>query len=201
MAKPRKNAAIDWEYSGPPNPIMGTGATLLEQLFVWLVGLAAAGLYFYLGQSGWFSWEWWHVLIAAFIAFDLIGGAVANHLNSAKRFHHAPRQAEERGLIGLFKSAWYYSAVHVHPLVIYLLWKPKEFFVGLGIYVVIIAATIVTRLLPVYLARPFAATMLLAAILASTFAIRPVPGFEWLLPVLVLKVVMGFGVREEPYRP
>ena len=33
------------------------------------------------------------------------------------------------------------------------------------------------------------------------YLIEPVSGFEWLIPVLYLKIVYGRLVREEPYRP
>ena len=41
----------------------------------------------------------------------------------------------------------------------------------------------------------------MTAILANLYLIRPVPGFEWLIPALFLKIVYGHIVREEPYRP
>lgn len=196
-----RSAYIDWEYSGAPNPMVGTGATWIEQALVWVTGLSAFALFVYLGKDGWFSWSWFQIVIASLIAFDLIGGAVANQLNSAKRFFHAPLKTNERGLIGLMKQTWYFSAIHIHPIVVYTIWKPQEFLTGVGIYGAAMASAGIVRMLPFYLARPVATLLLLAALLANTYLIRPVPGFEWLLPVLFLKLVLGHAVREEPYRP
>ena len=39
------------------------------------------------------------------------------------------------------------------------------------------------------------------AILVNLYVVRPVVGFEWLVPALFLKLIYGPLVREEPYRP
>ena len=192
---------IRWPYSGVPNPMVGTGANYAETGLVWLTGLGGVVLTLFLAGDGWVGWSWWEVAIAAVIAFDLIGGAVANQLNSAKRFYHSPIRPDERGLPAFFKRGLIFPALHVHPIVIYLLFKPEEFLIGIAIYLGIALAAAITLFSPLYLARPVGTFFVVIAILVAAFAIRPIPGFDWLLPMLALKLVLGHAVREEPYRP
>jgi len=192
---------IDWNYSGTPDPMAGTGATAIEQLTLWIVGLAGAALTFTLYGAGYIGWSWWEAALAALVAFDLMGGAAAAALNSSKRFYFSPPKPGERGALRLLKTGYYLPAIHVHPMLVYLLYKPEEFWIGIAIYFVVGAAAILVRQAPLYLARPLAVVCVIAAIVANAYLIRPVTGFEWLLPVLVIKLVLGYAVREEPYRP
>ena len=197
MAEPR----IDWAYSGPPNPMVGTGATRFEEALTWFAGLAGAGLTLFLADNGWVPWPLWQTAIAAIIAFDLIGGAVALQLNSAKRFYHAPLRPEEQGIVAWMKSGTFFPLMHVHPIVIYMVWRPMDVMEGIAIYGGINAAVIIVRFVPTYLSRPVATLFVVVAILANAYLMRPIPGFDWLLPVMALKLILGHAVREEPYRP
>ena len=196
-----RRANIQWAYSGAPNPFVGTGATGAETALGVLAGLAGAGFMFYLAADEWVGWGLVRTVIAALIAFDLIGGAVANQLNSAKRYYHAPTQPEERGMPAFLKTQLMFQALHVHPIVIYLLFKPDDFWVGIGMYLGLAAASAATFYAPLYLSRPLGTLFVVLAIMVNAFAIHPIPGFDWLLPVLAIKLVLGHAVREEPYRP
>ncbi len=92
---------------------------------------------------------------------------------------------------------------HVHPVLVYLLFKedadfhrhrdlsrPGRGLGGAGAHGAALSRPARSRIL-----------LIVASILASTYVLPAVPGFEWLMPVLFLKLVLGFGVREEPYRP
>jgi hypothetical protein len=198
---PRREPNIDWSYEGTPDPIAGTGAAFGEQALMWLAGLAAAGLMIFLSQRGYLAWSWFQTAIGAVVAFDLVGGAVAFNLNSAKRFYHAPAQPSEHGLIRVMKGNFYVPATHLHPILVYLLYQSDEYLTGVAIYLAAAIAVALVRLAPLHLARPLAILLVLAASLSAIYGVSAVPGFEWLLPVLFLKLVLGFGVREEPYRP
>lgn len=192
---------IDWTYEGTPDPIAGTGASWAEHLLMWFAGLGGAGLIIFLAHGHWVGWTWLETAIAAVIAFDLIGGAVAMNLNSAKRFYHSPPQPSERGMVLFMKRGFYLPATHVHPMLIYFLYKPDAYLAGIAIYFATAVSVALVRLVPLYLSRPLAIFFVLLSVLVNAYVLRTVPGFEWMLPVLFLKVVLGFGVREEPYRP
>jgi hypothetical protein len=192
---------IEWRYTGAPDPMAGTGATLIEQLVLWVVGLAGAALMIALAHGGWVTWSWWKTGLAAIIAFDLMGGAAAAALNSSKRFYFSPAKQNERGPLKLLKTGYYLPAISVHPILVYLVYRPQQAWIGLALYLIVGALAILVRKGPLYLARPIAVTSVIIAIVASFYFIDAPPGFEWMLPVLVLKLVLGHAVREEPYRP
>jgi hypothetical protein len=192
---------IDWSYEGAPDPIAGTGANWLEHVLMWLAGLSGAGLMIFLAHDGYVAWTWLQTAIAAVLGFDLIGGAVALNLNSAKRFYHSPPQESERGAVRFMKGPLYLPATHVHPILVYLLYKPDEYMTGIAVYLAAAVSVAVVRIAPLYLARPLAVAAIVASTIAAIYVLPLVPGFEWLVPVLFLKLVLGFGVREEPYRP
>ena len=197
----RRPPNIDWTYEGAPDPLTGTGATWLEQTIFWFAGLGGAALMLTFYFQGWIPWTWWQSIIAALIAFDLLGGAAAASLNSAKRWYFTPPKPNETGALRLLKSGYYLPAIQVHPMLVYLLFRNADFWTGIGIYFSVGTVAILVRAAPLYLARPLAVTSLIAAILANAYLLRAPAGFEWMLPVLVLKLVLRYGVREEPYRP
>lgn len=197
----RRAPHIDWSYSGMPDPIAGTGAGFAEHALLWTAGLAAAGFMIFLAHNGYVAWSWFLTAIAAVVAFDLVGGAVAFNLNSAKRFYHGAPQDGERGFVRWMKGSVWVPATHIHPLLVYLLFRPDDYLTGAAIYLGCAASVAAVRLAPLHLARPLAILLVLASIFVAAYGPPAVPGFEWLLPVLFLKLVLGFGVREEPYRP
>jgi hypothetical protein len=198
---PRREPNIDWSYEGAPDPIAGTGASLAEQALMWAAGLAGAGLMIFLSQRGYLAWGWFQTVIGAVVAFDLVGGAVAFNLNSAKRFYHGPAQPSEHGLVRLMKGSFYVPATHVHPILVYFLYAPDDYLTGVAIYLAAAVCVALVRLSPWHLARPLAILLVLVASLVAIYGVAAIPGFEWLLPVFFLKLVLGFAVREEPYRP
>lgn len=194
-------ARIDWSYSGAPDPMAGTGASAIEHSVFWVVGLAGAGLMIMLGRGGWVNWNWWQTGLAALIAFDLMGGAAGAALNSSKRFYFSPLKTDERGPVKYLKSGYYLPILSVHPILVYLVYRESEVWTGVALYFIVGAIAILVRKAPLYLARPLGVSALIVAIVANLYFIDAPPGFEWMLPVLVLKLVLGHAVREEPYRP
>ncbi len=49
---------IDWDYEGAPDPIAGTGATISEQILMWVAGLSGAGFMIFLAHDGYVAWTW-----------------------------------------------------------------------------------------------------------------------------------------------
>ena len=192
---------IEWRYSGVPNPMAGTGATVSEQLVFWASGFLGAALMVVLARGGWVLWNWWETGLAAVIAFDLIGGAAGAALNSSKRYYFSAPKPDERGPLRLLKTGYYLPAISVHPILVYLVYRASAVWTGVALYFVVGATAILVRWAPLYLARPLGVAAVIAALVANFYFVDAPPGFEWMLPVLVMKLVLGHAVREEPYRP
>lgn len=64
----------------------------------------------------------------------------------------------------------------------------------------LLGAWIILRI-PLYLRRPVSIAIVLLVILMNTYLLTPIAGFEWLAPLLFIKIIAGHAVREEPYRP
>jgi hypothetical protein len=192
---------IDWKYSGKPDVMFGTGATAVERALVWIFGLTGTAI---LGWTAWarsLPWTWWQYVIAGLMAVDILGGVVANSLNSCKRFYHTPLQPEETGTTAFAKNHIAFTALHVYPLIAALFFGQINWVYGLGWYAMLLLSTIAIMQVPLYLRRPVALGIIMTAILLNLYLIQPIPGFEWLVPALFLKIVYGHIVREEPYRP
>ncbi|MCA6255868.1 MAG: hypothetical protein IM665_12510, partial [Phenylobacterium sp.] len=81
-------ARADWRRDPRAQLAYGSFPTRSEVALVWL---AAVAFFAWTAWSGaGLEWRWWQWGIAAFLALDIGGGAVANCLNSAKRFYHTP---------------------------------------------------------------------------------------------------------------
>jgi hypothetical protein len=192
---------INWEYSGFPDLGVGTGATGGEKFLGYGTGFFAFIFYILFYLSGTLSWGVWQYLLAIFLAFDVMGGVVANSLNSCKRFYHTPPKADEGWIVRFVKNPHLFAAIHVHTIVVGVAFDNFNWFYGLFWYLLLLIATEVVLLLPLYLQRPVAMLFILGALLTNIYLITPVVGFEWLAPALFLKIVYGHVVREEPYRP
>lgn len=199
MKKDRVN--IQWEYHGKADFLVGTGATWIEKTLVWTASLLGAGMMLYLARSSALDWRWWQTLVAAALAFDVIGGVVANSVNACKRVYHAPVQADEPAYAPFFKNHLAFSALHVHPLLVALLFGSGQLFYGIFWYGLLLLASWQILDVPLYLRRPTAFLIIIASLLINQYLLPPVAGFEWLVPALYLKILYGHLVREEPYRP
>lgn len=196
-----KNAIkIDWNYSGTPDGFFGTGADKNEKTIVWIFGVIGTALLLWRWISISIDWSWWQFAIASLLALDVLGGVAANSLNSCKRFYHSPLKPEERGFTALSKNHAVFSLLHVHSIVIGLLFGNFNWNYSLVWYAVLMFSTLLILYVPLYLKRPIAMGLITAAVLLNYYFIVPVAGFEWLMPAMFLKIVYGHNVREEPYR-
>lgn len=201
MLNEQDEVRINWAYEGQPDLGAGTGATAGEKLLAYGTGFFAFFFYSALYLFGDLNWMLWQYLLAIFLAYDVMGGVVANSLNSCKRFYHTPVKAGENWLVRFLKNPHLFSAIHIHTLLVGLLFAQFDWFYALFWYLLLLIATETILLLPLYLHRAVAMLFILAALLINIYLIVPVPGFEWLAPALFIKIVYGHVVREEPYRP
>ena len=195
-----EQSKIDWGYSGTPDGFFGTGATVAEQTIVWVFGLLGTGILGWVVWTHSIPWAWWQFAVAALLALDVLGGVVANALNSCKRFYHSPVKPEETGFTGLAKNHFVFTAFHVHTVIVGVLFGKLDFGYGFFWYFALLASTVVVLRLPLYLRRPAALGIIMLAVLVNLYIFHPVIGFEWLVPALFLKIVYGHVVQEEPYR-
>ena len=191
---------IEWTYSGKPDGFFGTGATQAEQNLVWLLGILSTALLGWYWWSHAMDWSWWQYAIALLLALDVLGGVVANSLNSCKRFYHSPIQPEETGFTALAKNHFAFTLLHIHPILIGLVFGNMNWAYGIIWYAVMVIVSAGVQRLPLYLQRPAAMGIIMLAILLNYYVIPPVAGFEWFIPALFLKIVYGHIVQEEPYR-
>ena len=132
---------------------------------------------------------------------EIAGGVVANSLNTGMRFYQYPHKPDELRYIHLLKNPYIFSALHIYPLVVGLLFGQVDWFYGLFWYGYMMIATVLILRAPLYLERPVAMLLIFFSILINLYLVEAIPGFEWLIPALFLKILYGHLVREEPYRP
>jgi hypothetical protein len=198
---PKEQAHIDWNYSGSADFLMGTGPTPAERALGWAASLMGVGLYIYLYLTRALDWAWWQYLLAGFLAFDVVGGVVANSLNSCKRFYHTTAKPDEPRWTAFFKNHLAFSTLHIHPVLVSILFGAGNTFYGVFWYAWLLAGATIIIKTPLYLKRPVPFLAIALALLVNLYIIPPIRGFEWLAPALFIKILYGHLVREEPYRP
>lgn len=196
-----REVSIDWTVpSVDLDAAFGDGATRIEKALPNLTALAGVTLMlWYAAITPSLHWHWWQYVIAAALAYDLIGGVVANGLNSAKRFQHADRIPVPRPTASLVRNHVLFAAVHVQPVIVAVLFPGARVWWGLCWYAIALGAVIAVLRIPQYLRRPAALLFVALAPVVATILTGP-SGFAWLPAVLIAKLVLG-AVREEPYRP
>jgi hypothetical protein len=192
---------IDWNYAGKPDVLLGNGATAAERLLVLAGAAAAVAACIWQFSTGAVFWSGPQLLIAVVICADVCGGVVANSLNSCKRFYHTPPKADESGMTRLAKNHLFFSALHVYPLLLALVFSPTWWGPALLWYFALLLSAVVVMALPLYLRRPGAMLIIAVCLILNGMVIAPVSGFQWFIPALFIKIVYGHLVREEPYRP
>lgn len=197
----KKSSNIIWAYTGKPDLVAGTEATFMEKLLAWTGGLIGVGITLFFYWKNEFTWANWQYIIVAIIAYDVVGGAIANSLNSCKRFYHSSLQTFEPSYVKLAKNYLLFSSVHVHTLLISLIFSSAGLFYGWFWYLLLQASVLAVIKVPLYLQRPVSMLIIAAALLINSYVIISPVGFEWLVPLLFIKIVYGHTVPEEPYRP
>jgi hypothetical protein len=194
---------VDWTLpAGRPNALYGTGARTEEKVLAQLAAVSATVVVIgHAVLTTGTSWMLWQYVVAAVLVFDLAGGVVANGLNSAKRDHHAPRgQENDHGANRVLRKPVLFTALHIHPVVVGMVFPGGSRWWGPGMYVAVLAAVILVRCCPLYLQRPMALFACSLTTVIAPLAGAP-DGFSWLLPIMVLKLALAHAVQEEPYRP
>lgn len=193
-------APIEWRYAGGSDPLCGTGATSAERLLAY--GMATLFTAIILATDhfrGTPVADGWRIALLAFFAFDIAGGAVANMLNSCKRFYHTDLQPGEGLGARLAKNPMLFTAIHVHPIVAAYVFG-GSLLNAVAWYILLQISVLLVLACPLYLRRAMAAAATVLAVLASQSFLPLGAGLEWFIPCLFIKMVLGHAVQEEPYR-
>ena len=197
---PKEPGYVDWHVRAPNNALLGNGYTRAEALLThsFALGLTIFALTYWWSIDS--SPKLWQAALIAVAAYDLLGGVVANNLNSCKRFYHA---AEVPGASAFLRATRYpllFTALHFHTVIFaFAFGYPPS--TGIVWYIVLWTSVAVVTRTPLYLRRPLAAGITVAAILLGQTVLRLPQGLGWVIASLFLKLVVGHSVQEEPYRP
>ncbi len=193
---------VNWAVPpGKPDAVFGTGATPGEKGLANVAGSIGAIGIAALAVSTGAPWNWLQIALAVIIAFDVFGGVVANGLNSAKRDHFGPNgdRPEPVGM-KLVRRPILFTALHLHPILVALMFSPTLWWWGVIWYLFTLSGTIAVRCAALYLQRPIALGFCAIAGMAAFFTAAP-DLWAWLPVLLTMKLVLAHAVREEPYRP
>lgn len=180
-----------------PDPIYGTGATLTEKNLARLTGLVGAALVCgAVALTNPDAWAIWQYALAAVLAFDLVGGVVANALGSAKREHARADAPGDGMLLRLVRRPIAFTALHVQPILVGLLFPGTVWWWGVAWYAAVLLAVVLVRRVPASLARPVALAFAAGVALVGPVIGAPV-GFAWLPVVLALKLVVAHAVPSD----
>jgi hypothetical protein len=192
---------VDWAIpptspglSGRVERFMGPGKsgseTLVETLggalcFCCIVALAAADE----SVRGWSSLQ---IGLVVVLALDLVGGALTNATNSAKRWYHRPGRGRRRGRL-------LFLVVHLlHLAVVAFVLLPSDLTWWWTHLSLLAVAAVAVEWVPVEVKRPVAVASLICAVAVGQ-VIAPLDGVLALFPVLFyVKLVLGHLVPEAP---
>ncbi|NOZ33132.1 MAG: hypothetical protein GXP01_08695 [Alphaproteobacteria bacterium] len=193
---------IDWNpppvrggLKGQWDSFVGPGATDSEEWLQLCLGALIAAICF-----GWFiimgqeATPWYGFVVVAVLALDVGGGIVTNAANSAKRWYHRPGYPSKKHI--------HFVALHaLHLGVTALLFSPEPVLYLAATIVFLILATLIIVNVPLYLQRPVAFGIVAIGLTLSQVPFLSLSGLEWLLPLMMLKLLLGHLVKEAPFRP
>ncbi|MFM8895497.1 MAG: hypothetical protein ACKOE2_09015, partial [Actinomycetales bacterium] len=175
--------------------LVGACATTGERVLIYAGAVVSAGLVWVLSVQGQ-GWSWWLSLLAVLIAADLFGGAIANATSSTKAQYQAPLLQGAPWWQRLIQQPVVFTALHVYPLLIVLLYPGGSWSWGIGWYAAAIGAVaLVDRGVRRNLQRPTAMAMFVIAIPVAVAFPGP-PGWSWLPMVYLAKLLLGHAVHE-----
>lgn len=195
------NTPINWSYpqprpgfTGAIDKFFGPGTTKAETWIqaVFCIGAGIAMLIYALMNG--FDWSLIQYLLAAWMAFDLVGGIITNATSSAKRWYHRQGQG--------FQEHYAFIAPHViYVFLVAWLFRSMDWLYFGVIAIYLLGAALIILKAPLYLQRPVAFGALVLSLLMNTYAFSPTLGLEWFIPFLCFKLLVSHALLEEPYRP
>lgn len=189
----------NWNFPTPRSGLpgswdkfVGPGATNTENAMS-LVPATLAGIALLIYQANAnLGWSPVQQIIAVFIAFDMFGGVTTNATSSAKRWYHRQGQT----------FFHHFNFVVIHILQIALvggLFADWDWSFIAMVYGYLLLATSIVLVTPRRIQRSVALLLTCSAVMLQLYVLEPIPGFEWFVPVLFIKLLISHLVYEEPY--
>jgi hypothetical protein len=179
-------------YDHMPSYLFGPYASSQQKLLAYLtgVGFAAAIIsYSFLFEL---QWNWWQLVLAAIISFDIPAGAVSNNFPEVKQWWQELRESGNQWqrfganrLVCASLHLIYITAMGV------AFWQNAVAFT-LSMGVLLLAATFWVSRLPNHSARSGAISMVALSMVVNIL-FHPPSALWWFMPLLVVKVVSGFS--------
>jgi hypothetical protein len=181
--------------TGHPRPdwLFGDGATRTEKGLAYTVAAVGCAAFVAGGQG--LGWSWWQWAVGVALVWDLVGGVVANGLDSAKRFYHSPLPGPAGPGARLMHHPVGFTATHLQPVLAGLVFPGGPWWWGLLWYGWALLGAVVVHRLSRRLQRPAAFAVVAAGVMVAPLVTAP-PGMAWLPAVLLLKLVLAHAVPE-----
>eukprot|EP00177_Eucheuma_denticulatum_P008449 GFKZ01015360.1.p1 GENE.GFKZ01015360.1~~GFKZ01015360.1.p1 ORF type:complete len:232 (+),score=30.64 GFKZ01015360.1:77-697(+) len=192
---PPSPANINWSYSGRADFLTGTGSLPSERRLAYTFAtLIALTITLHASPT-----PLWKCLLLFFLSFDIAGGAVANMLNSCKRYYHTPAAPSDTLQTRLLKNVQWFTLLHVQPVVMGAVYG-EGVVRGVLWWAVLQGGVMAVCASPLYLRRAVGTLVTVVAVWLDAEVMR-LGGGGWFVPSLFVKMAIGHAVREEPYRP
>jgi len=137
------------------------------------------------------DWSLIQIIIALEIGFDLGGGMIINMMKSTKAFYHTPNSKEDSWIVRVLRRPFLFTALHIYPILVYGFFEPTKFINGFMWYGTLLAFAYIILKSPKQVQYPLSIFCVLISIMLNAYVIIPVFGFEWLIPVLFIKLLVG----------
>jgi hypothetical protein len=131
---------------------------------------------------------------AAALAFDLVGGVVANSATAGQRWYHRPEATacEQFGFVALHL---------VYIAIVGVVFLDDDWaFVGV-IYGLLLVAAAVALAVPLYVQRPVARIAFVVGTAVGLGFFSLPPELQWFVPLLYCKLLISHLTREAPFAP
>lgn len=137
------------------------------------------------------DWSLIQIIIALEIGFDLGGGMVINMMKSTKAFYSTPNSKEDPWIVRTLRRPFVFTALHIYPILVYVFFDPTKLIYGFLWYGILLAFAYIILKSPKQVQYPLSLFCVLISIMMNAYVIVPVFGFEWLIPVLLIKLLVG----------
>lgn len=189
---------VSWSPSTPRaglagvlDRFIGPRASRAELWLQLTIPMLAAGAAVWWPIASGNTWAWWQLLIAGFLALDVVGGVMTNATHTAKRWYHRAGQTPNDHLR--------FVAGHLLQLTLVgWLFRSHDWGFVAASYGGLLIGTLVIIFSPLYLQKPIAHGVYLLALVAALSPKAVTPGLEWFVPVFYLKLFIAHLPFEAP---
>ncbi|BBM82282.1 hypothetical protein [Candidatus Uabimicrobium amorphum] len=177
---------------GKIEKVVGPGMSKTELVVVFASGTVAATMMIAFSVYKDPQWSLLQTIIATLLVFDLVGGAVCNATSPTKRWYHRAQSSRQSRILFVVGHAAY-------PFLVAWLFRAMDWKYFCVVYGYLCFSAVIVAFTALYLQRCVAVLILCGAIFIDSYIFTLTPGFEWFIPILFLKLIVGHMVKEEPY--